>query len=1099
MTDAFISYSHVDRNVVAHLQAGLVSRGKQVWLDDQQIAPASRWADELKAAIEGADAFVFVISPDSAVSAECRKELAHAAALNKRIVPCVVRATDLGLLPAPLPAQQFVPARGVFTDDFAASLDLLNFAIETDHDWVKEHTRWGRKAIDWAEHSHDRSFLVAGSELRAAEDWLARGSGRRPEPTALQNAYVLAARKASDRRQRTWRAALCAGLAVALVLAGVAFVQRNHARTARNDAVRASHLATARAIAAEATADLTTDPAESLPLALRSTEMSATGPAEQALRLALAATPQRAVIASGAGAAALAGWDPTGSLLAVTGPGGTVALWDPQTLHLQTVLHAASGTANLTDLAWSPDGRWLAAGTSAGAVSVWRTPSASPVATSTVDSAVEASRRGRGQVALTWLAGASPELLVSGPALDRVIGFRPSTGSTGAVLATPSGLTDLVTSTDGSRVLAMDASAYDAFQVPGDRRTTFRLPRNGNVVASDDQACWSHDDRTVVTWNPVEAQDPALRFWDAASGTERSTSSFDHTTITAAACATSGSEQWVAAGDAAGSVRLFAAGGTTFALTGQSRTINDIASSPDGTTLATASDDGTARVWDAANGNLLRVLSGDGAPIEHVSFSPNGALVVTVDRRGMVRIWDAGVGQPVTNLAAAAGNRTYALGWTAAGTEIYGLSVAAGSAQAGALRAVIWNAASGRLERSIPLPGAEAAPVACPSDLSVLEFCDLPPPPNLIVDMPPASGRQGSRRVAMAVSGNGRSVAYGQADAVTVIGPQGRSVGRLALPGPPTGLSYVAGNRLLIMTSADVYLWTPGRPAERFAQPSGPIDAEVSADGTRLAVADVGGTVGVWDTASGATVATLHPSTARRPSSVGHIRPVPTRVAISADGTRVSAGTTFQTVITWDVATGRPVSTTTVASPADQVTGGFGGGGPWTIAELRLSAGGSKLLAVDFPQIAAGDSEPPATAAVLSAARGAPETVYTSPGLPGAAINPGAALSPDGGFILSGPVGLAPRPPGGIEAVYQLAGGQLVGDLQRIPTSIGDTAAPVEPWSPSGVEVLAGNAVYACDACGTLAQLQARAAVRLRWTTPLSTARPSPPAGDPYG
>jgi hypothetical protein len=32
-------------------------------------------------------------------------------------------------------------------------------AIETDLDWVKAHTRWGGKALEWETHEHDPSFL----------------------------------------------------------------------------------------------------------------------------------------------------------------------------------------------------------------------------------------------------------------------------------------------------------------------------------------------------------------------------------------------------------------------------------------------------------------------------------------------------------------------------------------------------------------------------------------------------------------------------------------------------------------------------------------------------------------------------------------------------------------------------------------------------------------------------------------------------------------------------------------------------------------------------------------------------------------------------
>ena len=61
--DAFISYSHRDRAFATRLHQALLERGKRVWVDEDDIPPASRWAEDLKLAIESSDSAVFVISP----------------------------------------------------------------------------------------------------------------------------------------------------------------------------------------------------------------------------------------------------------------------------------------------------------------------------------------------------------------------------------------------------------------------------------------------------------------------------------------------------------------------------------------------------------------------------------------------------------------------------------------------------------------------------------------------------------------------------------------------------------------------------------------------------------------------------------------------------------------------------------------------------------------------------------------------------------------------------------------------------------------------------------------------------------------------------
>ena len=54
------------------------------------------------AAIEGADTFVFVLTSDSVASVVCGREIAHAAAHNKRMVPIVARDVSPETVPEAL-------------------------------------------------------------------------------------------------------------------------------------------------------------------------------------------------------------------------------------------------------------------------------------------------------------------------------------------------------------------------------------------------------------------------------------------------------------------------------------------------------------------------------------------------------------------------------------------------------------------------------------------------------------------------------------------------------------------------------------------------------------------------------------------------------------------------------------------------------------------------------------------------------------------------------------------------------------------------------------------------------------------------------------
>ena len=101
--------------------------------------------------------------------------------------------------------------------------------LDTDVEWVQEHTRLVVRANDWERKGRDGSLFLRGSELHEAEAWFAGQAGKNPPPTELQGAYILASRVAARRRQRLTLAAVSSALGVAIVLATVALVQRGKA------------------------------------------------------------------------------------------------------------------------------------------------------------------------------------------------------------------------------------------------------------------------------------------------------------------------------------------------------------------------------------------------------------------------------------------------------------------------------------------------------------------------------------------------------------------------------------------------------------------------------------------------------------------------------------------------------------------------------------------------------------------------------------------------------------------------------------------------------------------------------------------------------
>ena len=91
MSDVFISYSRRDKEIAQKLQQALQDVGQSAWIDWINIPASADWWNEIERGIEGANTFVFILSPDSVASKVCRDEIDHAVRHNKRIMPVVCR------------------------------------------------------------------------------------------------------------------------------------------------------------------------------------------------------------------------------------------------------------------------------------------------------------------------------------------------------------------------------------------------------------------------------------------------------------------------------------------------------------------------------------------------------------------------------------------------------------------------------------------------------------------------------------------------------------------------------------------------------------------------------------------------------------------------------------------------------------------------------------------------------------------------------------------------------------------------------------------------------------------------------------------------
>src|SRR5580693_1138506 len=87
----FISYSRKDMAFADRLEAALKGRGFEPLIDRIKIYAFEDWWERIQGLIGQADNVVFVLSPAAIASDVALKEVAYAAALNKRFAPLVHR------------------------------------------------------------------------------------------------------------------------------------------------------------------------------------------------------------------------------------------------------------------------------------------------------------------------------------------------------------------------------------------------------------------------------------------------------------------------------------------------------------------------------------------------------------------------------------------------------------------------------------------------------------------------------------------------------------------------------------------------------------------------------------------------------------------------------------------------------------------------------------------------------------------------------------------------------------------------------------------------------------------------------------------------
>lgn len=93
----FLSYSRANKDFAVKLAKELKAEGFQVWLDQLDIPPGSRWDVEVEKALVECDIFMVIITQASSTSENVLDEIGYAIDTGKRMLPVLLEKTNVPL------------------------------------------------------------------------------------------------------------------------------------------------------------------------------------------------------------------------------------------------------------------------------------------------------------------------------------------------------------------------------------------------------------------------------------------------------------------------------------------------------------------------------------------------------------------------------------------------------------------------------------------------------------------------------------------------------------------------------------------------------------------------------------------------------------------------------------------------------------------------------------------------------------------------------------------------------------------------------------------------------------------------------------------